>query len=119
MPLVPTNKLFKSPLGLFVECCGIARAVPMEINETKVRLDFHIYAILDLDLVLGVLLVGMLLVSWLLFIVLLLISVLLFVSSLLASWSILAFIGSGLPSSSFLASLADVSPVEFMAMANV
>jgi hypothetical protein len=27
IPLVPTNKLFKSPLRLFFECCGIARAM--------------------------------------------------------------------------------------------
>ena len=47
MPLVPTDKLFKSPLGLFFECCGIARAVPIKINETEVCLDFHIYAILE------------------------------------------------------------------------
>jgi hypothetical protein len=53
MPLVLTNKLFKSLLGLIFECCGIARAVPMEINETKVFLDFHIYAILDFDLLIG------------------------------------------------------------------
>ena len=32
-PLVPTNKLFKIPLGLIFECCGIARAVQMKIDE--------------------------------------------------------------------------------------
>jgi hypothetical protein len=53
MPLVSTNKLFKSPLGLFFECCGIARAVPVEIHKTEVFLDFHIYAILDFDLLIG------------------------------------------------------------------
>jgi hypothetical protein len=53
MPLVPTNKLFKSSLGLFFECCGIARDVPIIINETEVHLDFHIYAILDFDLLIG------------------------------------------------------------------
>jgi hypothetical protein len=53
MPLVPTDKLFKSPLGLIFECCGIARSVPMEITETEVFLDFHIYAILDFDLLIG------------------------------------------------------------------
>jgi hypothetical protein len=53
MPLVPTNKLFKSPSRLIFGCCGIARAVPMKINETKVCLDFHIYAILDFDLLIG------------------------------------------------------------------
>jgi hypothetical protein len=53
MPLVPTNQLFKSPLGLFIECCGIARAVPVIIDKTKVHLDFHIYAILEFDLLIG------------------------------------------------------------------
>jgi hypothetical protein len=53
MTLVLTNKLFKSPLGLFFECYGIARAVPIIINETKVYLDFHIYAILEFDLLIG------------------------------------------------------------------
>jgi hypothetical protein len=53
MLLVLTNKLFKSPSGLMFECCGIARAVPIEVNETEVCLDFHIYAILDFDLLIG------------------------------------------------------------------
>jgi hypothetical protein len=53
MPLVPTNKLFKSPSGLIFEFCGIAKAVPIIINETVVHLDFHIYAILDFDLLIG------------------------------------------------------------------
>jgi hypothetical protein len=50
MPLVPTNKLFKSPLRLFFKCCGIARVVPIIINGTEAYLDFHIYAILEFDL---------------------------------------------------------------------
>jgi hypothetical protein len=53
MPLVLTNKLFKSLLGLIFECCGIVRTVPMKINETEVFLDFHIYVILDFDLLIG------------------------------------------------------------------
>jgi hypothetical protein len=47
MPLVSTNKLFKSPSGLNFECYGIARAMPVRIDETEVHLDFHIYAILE------------------------------------------------------------------------
>jgi hypothetical protein len=50
MPLVPTNKLFKSPLGLFFECCGITRAMLVTINEIEVFIDFHIFAILEFDL---------------------------------------------------------------------
>jgi hypothetical protein len=53
MSLVPTNKLFKSPLGLFFECCGIARSVPIIIDEIEVHLDFHIYAILEFELFIG------------------------------------------------------------------
>jgi hypothetical protein len=53
MPLVPTNKLFKSPLGLYFECCGIARSVPIIVDETEVHLDFHIYAILEFELLIG------------------------------------------------------------------
>jgi hypothetical protein len=53
MPLVSINKLFKSPSGLIFECCGIARAVPINIDKTEVHLDFHIFAILDFDLLIG------------------------------------------------------------------
>jgi hypothetical protein len=53
MPLVSTNNLFKSPLGLFFECCGIVRAMPIKINETEVCLDFHIYSILEFDILIG------------------------------------------------------------------
>ena len=53
MQLVSANRLFKSPVGLIFECCGIAKAVPIIINETEVHLDFHIYAILDFDLLIG------------------------------------------------------------------
>jgi hypothetical protein len=53
MPLIPTNRLFKSPSGLIFECRGIARAVPIEIDKIKVQLDFHIYPILNSDLRIG------------------------------------------------------------------
>ena len=53
MPLAPTNRLFKSPSGLLFECQGIARAVPIVIDKIKVELDFHIYPILDFDLLIG------------------------------------------------------------------
>ena len=53
MLLVPTNKLFKSPLGLFFECCGITRAVLVIIDKIKVFIDFHIYAILEFDILIG------------------------------------------------------------------
>ena len=53
MLLVPTNKLFKSPLGLFFECCGSARAVLVTINKIEIFIDFHIFAILEFDLLIG------------------------------------------------------------------
>jgi hypothetical protein len=53
MPLVLTDKLFKSPSGLIFECRGIARAVPIEIDKIMVQLDFHIYPILGFDLLIG------------------------------------------------------------------
>ena len=53
MPLSPTNRLFKSPSGLIFECCGIARAVPIEIDKNEVHIDFHIFAILEFELLIG------------------------------------------------------------------
>ena len=69
---VSTNKLFKSPSGFIFKCCGI-RAVPVIIDEIKVHLDFHIFAILEFDLLIGYplenffkknLLMGALMKSW-------------------------------------------------------
>jgi hypothetical protein len=51
--LASTNKLFKSPSVLFFECCGIARAIPVINEKTEVFIDFHIFAILEFDLLLG------------------------------------------------------------------
>ena len=53
MPLVLTNKLFKSLSGLLFECCGIIRAVPTEINKIEVFIDVHIFSILEFDLLIG------------------------------------------------------------------
>jgi hypothetical protein len=53
MSLVLTNKLFKSPSGLIFECCGIARAMPITVDKNDVHLDFHIYAILEFELLIG------------------------------------------------------------------
>ena len=52
-PLTPTNKYFKSPSGQYFECRGIARDMPIIIDKIEVRLDFHIYDIIDFDLLLG------------------------------------------------------------------
>jgi hypothetical protein len=53
MLLVSTNKLFKSLSGLIFKCCGIARAVPIIIDKIKVFIDFHIFAILEFNLLIG------------------------------------------------------------------
>ena len=53
MLLVPTNKLFKCPSGLIFECSGIVRAVLIEIDRIEVHLYFHIFAILEFDLLIG------------------------------------------------------------------
>jgi hypothetical protein len=53
MPLDLTDRLFQSPSGLFFECRGIARAVPVKIDKIEVRLDFHIYPIIDFDHLIG------------------------------------------------------------------
>ena len=45
----PTDKYFKSPSGLYFECRGIARDVPITIDKIEVHLDFYIYDILDFD----------------------------------------------------------------------
>ena len=53
MTLVLTNKLFKSPSGLFFKCCGIVRAMPITIDKIEVFIDFHIFAILEFELLIG------------------------------------------------------------------
>ena len=52
-PLTPTDKYFKNPSGMYFECRGIARDVPITIDKLEVHLDFYIYDILDFDLLLG------------------------------------------------------------------
>ena len=53
MLLVSTDKLFKSPSGLIFEYSGIVRAVPIETNKIMIFIDFHIFAILEFDLLIG------------------------------------------------------------------
>ena len=53
MPLVPTKKLFKSPSRVFLECCGIVRAMPITIDKIEVFIDLHIFAILEFELLIG------------------------------------------------------------------
>ena len=53
MPLDQTDRHFQSPSGLFFECRGIIRAVPVKIDKIEVLLDFHVYLIVDFDLLMG------------------------------------------------------------------
>ena len=41
-PLTPINKYFTSPSGLYFECRGIARDVPITVDKIEVHLDFYI-----------------------------------------------------------------------------
>jgi hypothetical protein len=52
-PLTLIDKYLQSPSELFFECQEIARDVPITIDKIKVRLDFHIYNVIDFDLPLG------------------------------------------------------------------
>ena len=52
--LKPSGKLFEScPQGQILECQGLASAVPVIIDKIEVNLDFHIFDILDFDLLIG------------------------------------------------------------------
>ena len=52
--LKPSDKLFEScPFGHILECRGVASVVPVIIDKIEVNLDFHIFDILDFDLLIG------------------------------------------------------------------
>ena len=52
--LNPYGKLFEScPFGHILECRGVASAVPITIDKIEVNLDFHIFVVLDFDLLIG------------------------------------------------------------------
>jgi hypothetical protein len=52
--LRPSEKLLKScPSGHILECRGVAYVVLLLVDKIKVNLDFHIFDVLDLDLLLG------------------------------------------------------------------
>jgi hypothetical protein len=54
VPLRPSDKLIKScPFRHIFECRGVASAVPLTIDKIEVHLDFHIFDILNFDLLLG------------------------------------------------------------------
>ena len=52
--LRPSDTLLKScPSGHILKCRGVASAMPLMIDKIEVNLDFHIFDILDFDLLLG------------------------------------------------------------------
>ena len=52
--LKPSGKLLKScPFGHILECRGVASAVPVTIEKIEVNLDFHIFDVLDFDLLIA------------------------------------------------------------------
>ena len=52
--LRPSDTLLKScPSGHILKCRGVACAMPLIIDKIEVDLDFHIFDILDFDLLLG------------------------------------------------------------------
>jgi hypothetical protein len=54
MTLRPSDKLLKSCLsGHFLKCRGVAYVVPLLVDKIKVNLDFHVFDVLDHDLLLG------------------------------------------------------------------
>jgi len=53
MPLTLIDKYFRSPTRLFFECRGILWATPITIDKIEARLDFHIYHVINFDILLG------------------------------------------------------------------
>ena len=52
--LTPSGKLLEScPFGHILECRGVASAVPITIDKIEVNLDFHIFDVLNFDLLIG------------------------------------------------------------------
>jgi hypothetical protein len=53
MPLTPTTKLLKSPLGHIVPSLGILYTLPIQVKGTMVHLSFYIFDIIEFDLLIG------------------------------------------------------------------
>ena len=52
-PLVPTEKFHKLTFGELVESCGLAQNVYVVINKVHVLLNFYIFDVEDIDLLIG------------------------------------------------------------------
>jgi hypothetical protein len=53
MPLTPTTKLLKSPLGHIVLSLGILYVLPIQVKHTMVHLSFYIFDIMEFDPLIG------------------------------------------------------------------
>ena len=52
-PLVLTEKFLKLPSGELVESCGLAQNVSVVINKVHVILNFYIFDVEDINLLIG------------------------------------------------------------------
>ena len=52
--LIPSHKLLKIPSGVTLESYGVMRSIPLRIRGFEYRLDFHIYDISNMSLLIGV-----------------------------------------------------------------
>jgi hypothetical protein len=52
--LIPCHKLFMTPPRVTLESYGVMRSIPLRIRGSQYRLDFHIYDILDMSILIGV-----------------------------------------------------------------
>jgi hypothetical protein len=53
IPLVPTNKLLKSLSGRIIPSLGILCALPIYVNDFRVRLNFYIFDVWEFDVLIG------------------------------------------------------------------
>jgi hypothetical protein len=51
--LTPSQKLLQGPTGFILESHGVLRAIPVRINNSEICLDFHIYDIPEVPLLIG------------------------------------------------------------------
>ena len=51
--VIPSHKLLKIPSGVILESYGIIRSIPLCIRDSKYHLDFHIYDVSEMSLLIG------------------------------------------------------------------
>jgi len=51
--VIPSHKLLKIPSGVILESYGIIRSIPLNIRDSEYRLDFYIYDISEMSLLIG------------------------------------------------------------------